>query len=85
MNIYIDYMYTIQRYNTADRQDGDDINVDDNDEGDDIDANSDAGGKAATTVCHPTTPRRRASSPVSLVPDEESDDDMTWPPSPEMR
>ena len=62
---------------TADGQDGDDTDVDDDDEGDDIDASSDADGKAATPVRHPTTPRRGPSSPVSLAPDEESGDDMT--------
>ena len=67
---------------TADGQDGGDTDVDDNDEGDDIDASSDADGKAATPVRHPTTPRRGPSSPVLLVPDEESDDDITWAPSP---
>ena len=67
---------------TADGQDGDDTDVDDNDEGDDIDASSDADGKAATPVRHPSTPRRGPSSPVSLEPDEESDDDLTWAPSP---
>ena len=67
---------------TADGEDGDGTDVDANDEGDDIDANSDADGKAVTPVRHPTTPRRRASSQVSLAPDEESDDDMTWAPSP---
>ena len=66
----------------ADGQDGDDTGVDDNDEGDDIDASSDADGKAATPVRHPTTPRRGPSSPVSLAPDEESDDDMNWVSSP---
>ena len=67
---------------TADGQDGGDTDVDDNDDGDDIDASSDADGKAATPVRHPTTPRRGPSSPGSLAPDEESDDDMTWAPSP---
>ena len=67
---------------TADGQDGYGTDVGDNDEGDDIDASSDADGKAATPVRHTTTPRGGPSSPVLLAPDEESDDDMTWAPSP---